>query len=119
MAEQTHNEDLEKRKKVIATTIASPIATIIAKFACHPIDTIKSKIQARASKLHNLSEYEMGHSIELGITLFIVVKKTFAQEGIKGFFPGVTLSAFGSIIAFSAYMTAYEKTKVKLEENSV
>jgi len=43
---------------------------------------------------------------------FILVKHTWASEGIRGFFPGVTLSAFGSIIAFSAYMTVYEKSKI-------
>jgi uncharacterized membrane protein len=30
---------------------------------------------------------------------------------VRGFFRGVTLSAFGSIIAFSAYMQAYERAK--------
>ena len=41
-------------------------------------------------------------------------KQTWKLEGIRGFFPGVTLSAFGSIIAFSAYITAYERTKNQL-----
>ena len=48
---------------LIATTIASSIASVIAKYACHPIDTIKSKVQARATSMHKLSEYKVGHSI--------------------------------------------------------
>ena len=47
-SEQT---DVDNRKRVVATSIASPVASLLAKYACHPIDTIKSKIQARASSL--------------------------------------------------------------------
>lgn len=42
---------------------------------------------------------------------FYIVKKIYQQKGVKGFYPGVTIAAFGSVIAFSAYMTAYEKCK--------
>jgi hypothetical protein len=42
--------DTERRNdiRVLATTLASPLSSVIAKYACHPIDTIKSKVQARA-----------------------------------------------------------------------
>lgn len=52
---QDNIADVQERRKLIATSIASPIATVIAKYVCHPIDTIKSKVQARASHLHGLS----------------------------------------------------------------
>jgi hypothetical protein len=53
MEQKTDQEDFYERKKLIATSIASPIATIIAKFVCHPIDTIKSKVQARSTQMHS------------------------------------------------------------------
>ena len=48
---------------MVATTIASPFATVVAKYLTHPIDTIKSKVQARSAEMHRLSEYKLGHSI--------------------------------------------------------
>lgn len=48
---------------MVATTIASPFATVVAKYLTHPIDTIKSKVQARSTEMHTLSAYKIGHSI--------------------------------------------------------
>ena len=60
------DKDRRDRIKVLATTLASPLSSVISKYACHPFDTIKSKVQARATHLHGLSEYKVGHSFELG-----------------------------------------------------
>lgn len=55
--------DENERRKIIATAMVSPLASVIAKYAVHPIDTIKSKIQARSASMHKLSEYKLGHSL--------------------------------------------------------
>lgn len=63
MEQKKESEDVEHRRKMVATTIASPFATVVAKYLTHPIDTIKSKVQARSAEMHRLSEYKLGHSI--------------------------------------------------------
>lgn len=55
MEQKNSESNLEERRKLIGTTIASPLASIIAKYACHPIDTIKSKIQAKSTEMHSIS----------------------------------------------------------------
>ena len=59
------NDDTYKQRKVIATSMTSPLASFIAKFVTYPIDTVKTKIQADRIALKNLSNYKVGHSIEL------------------------------------------------------
>jgi hypothetical protein len=66
MKETQKSIDLYNRRKVIATTIASPLASLIAKFITYPIDTVKTQIQANTIKLHDLSNYKVGHSLSLG-----------------------------------------------------
>lgn len=39
-------KEKENKRLLIATSIASPLSSIIAKFVTYPIDTIKTKIQA-------------------------------------------------------------------------
>ena len=58
-------DEAYKQRKIIATSLASPIASFIAKFVTYPIDTIKTKIQADRVALKDLSNYKVGHSIEL------------------------------------------------------
>ena len=58
-------DEAYKQRKIIATSLASPIASFIAKFVTYPIDTIKTKIQADRMALKDLSNYKVGHSIEL------------------------------------------------------
>lgn len=65
MAQTGTNDEVYNQRKVIATTIASPLASLIAKFVTYPIDTVKTKIQADTIKLHTLSSYKVGHSLEL------------------------------------------------------
>lgn len=55
MSESKESEDLYNKRKIIATTISSPIASLIAKFVTYPIDTVKTKVQADTIRLHNLS----------------------------------------------------------------
>ena len=51
--------------------------------------------------------------------MIFIVKKTFANEGTHGFFRGATISVFGSMIAFSCYMSVYEYSKKVLKEYKV
>jgi hypothetical protein len=62
-------EDLYSQRKVIATTIASPLASVIAKFVTYPIDTLKTQVQANRIALQKVSDYKVGHSLNLGTFL--------------------------------------------------
>lgn len=60
------------------------MASVIAKYFCHPIDTIKSKVQARASTLHTLSEYKVGHSLEIGMYVLTQQSRLGAMRAFVG-----------------------------------
>lgn len=44
----------------MATSIASPFASMIAKFIMHPLDTIKSKVQVNRIALKSVNDYKPG-----------------------------------------------------------
>lgn len=90
--------------EIAATTVASTLAGFIAKIAVHPIDTVKAKVQVNRARIDNLRDFNKG-------VITDIISKTYRTEGIAGFFPGVGLSAFGSMVAFSAFMTTYEYSK--------
>jgi hypothetical protein len=46
-----------------ALSISSSIASMIAKFVTHPIDTIKSKLQVNTIQIRNLSDIRLGNAI--------------------------------------------------------
>jgi hypothetical protein len=46
-----------------ALSIGSSIASMIAKFTTHPIDTIKAKIQVNRMKMRNVSDIKIGNAI--------------------------------------------------------
>ncbi len=50
---------------MLATSLASPFASMISKFCLHPIDTIKSKVQISTIKWQNLADYKPGTVIRL------------------------------------------------------
>jgi hypothetical protein len=103
----------DKHSSDIKTTIvAGAIAGCIAKFCVHPIDTIKAKVQVNRARIDNLKDFNQG-------IVWDIIKKTYSNEGIAGFFQGVGISALGSTIAFSAYMTAYQFCKRRLHNVEV
>lgn len=57
--------DLDKRRNLVATSIASPFASMIAKFLLHPIDTIKAKVQVNRMALHSVTDYKPGTILNL------------------------------------------------------
>ena len=84
-------------KSVIVDLLASSTAGLIARFICHPIDTIKSKLQS--GKI----EYKSFYS---------TISKTFKVDGIRGYYRGIGAVLVGGIPGVSLYLTAYEQFKV-------
>ena len=61
------SDEVYKQRKVVATSIASPLASLIAKFVTYPIDTIKTKVQADQISMRNISSYKLGRSFDLSM----------------------------------------------------
>lgn len=66
MSGQAEEDEIYNKRKMVATTIAAPLASFIAKFVTYPIDTVKSKIQASTAEFHSFKNYKVGHSLQLG-----------------------------------------------------
>jgi hypothetical protein len=91
------NEDVS-----VVTILASATAGVIGRLACHPIDTIKSKIQA-SDQIRGIGSAIVG---------------TFRNEGIAGFYRGLGIVMAGTIPGNAMYLTAYEAAKSKLSYHS-
>ena len=88
----------------MASLLGSGMAGMVARMVCHPIDTIKSKLQS------GKPEYRR----------FIpTVSTTMTKEGIRGFFKGVGAVAIGGIPGVSIYLTSYDQTKRLLTKDGV
>lgn len=90
----------------LPTLLGSALAGMLAKIPCHPIDTIKSRVQARPD---NLSAGPPRIST--------VLSSTMRSEGVRGLYRGFGIAFFGSAPATCLYFTSYEAVKkVLLEE---
>ena len=63
----------------MATSLASPFASMIAKFVMHPIDTIKTKVQVNRVALKSVTDYKSGMVGNLS-TFFIEFSQVNFQE---------------------------------------
>ncbi|KAL4508498.1 hypothetical protein ABPG72_003802 [Tetrahymena utriculariae] len=90
-------------KFIYFTSIASTVSGILTKFLVHPLDTLKNKLQVSTLRLdsNNITRHFFKE----------ITVQTWKQEGVKGFYKGVGISAIGSAPAFSLFMTTYEYTK--------
>jgi hypothetical protein len=88
---------------MILEILSSSISGLIARVACHPLDTLKSRLQS--GKYDNRSIFE---------TIF----KTYKVEGIKGFYGGLGAVLVGGVPGVCIYLTSYEMTKKKLSEHN-
>lgn len=87
----------------LASSIAGLIGNSIGKFVCHPIDTIKAKIQVQQTTT----------SSRFGFVIKDVAMKTLAKEGWPGLYRGFGISLIGSVPASGLYFGSYEFFKQK------
>ena len=80
-------------ENLLSSLLGSATAGMVARFICHPIDTIKSKLQS------GKVEYN---------SFFSTVNTTFRKEGFRGFFKGVSAVMVGGIPGVSIYLTSYD-----------
>lgn len=57
---EMNDQEKQKKRNMLATSIASPFAGMIGKFVMHPVDTIKSKVQVNRMQLKSVSDYKSG-----------------------------------------------------------
>mmetsp|Transcript_57536 Transcript_57536/g.130369 ORF Transcript_57536/g.130369 Transcript_57536/m.130369 type:complete len:305 (-) Transcript_57536:238-1152(-) len=83
---------------------SSCVAGLVGRVFCHPLDTLKARLQAE------------GPAITGGrISMLGVAKSTFLSEGIRGFYRGFSAVAIGGTPATCIYLTSYEISKASLE----
>eukprot|EP01039_Chlorochromonas_danica_P004665 gene4665-5111_t len=89
----------EKEDSLWSTCLASGLAGAVGRFVCHPIDTLKAKLQVTDRK----------------ITLRKIVSRTWQEEGVAGFYRGVTAVLLGGVPGVCVYILTYESCKARLE----
>jgi len=93
---------------VLVTSISSIISGSISRLIVHPLDTIKAKLQIQQG-----TQFPQFSNIRSCVT------KTFAEEGTKGLYRGLTASVVGSIPSVCIYLTSYEIAKQHLLQYEV
>ncbi|KAJ3369907.1 hypothetical protein GGF31_004982 [Allomyces arbusculus] len=79
--------------------IASSVAALAARMTTHPMDTVKTRIQADAG----LRETPVGARTAL--------LDIFRSEGLRGLYRGLPVALVFSVPAVSIYLYAYDETK--------
>ena len=79
--------------ELIVDLLGSATAGIIARTICHPIDTIKSRLQSGNVEFQSFMS---------------TMSKTVNNEGIRGLYRGIGPVLVGGIPGVSIYLTAYE-----------
>ena len=82
----------------LVNLLASGSAGLLARCICHPIDTVKAKLQ----------------SVDSFRGIYDVVKKTARTEGLIGFYQGIGAVIVGGVPGVCVYMTTYEESKAQL-----
>jgi len=95
----------------MVTSLASFISGGFARLICHPIDTIKAKIQVGTSRID--TENLLKHGI------LSTARQTIKEEGIRGLYRGIGIATLGSAPALCLYFTSYELCKRTLKKHKL
>lgn len=87
-----------------ATMLGSAVSGMLARIPCHPLDTVKARLQVQTGATHT-SPYK-NFAQALGAV--------FRSEGIRGLYRGIGITFFGSAPASVLYFTTYEWSKDRL-----
>ena len=94
---------------MLPTLAASSVASAMARLPCHPIDTIKSRlqVQGRGGQL-------AGGSVEY-TGMVSCMRGVLRQEGISGLYRGIGITLPGSVPAGCLYFTSFELANAQLK----
>jgi hypothetical protein len=87
-------EKTSKNVGLVSNILGSATAGLIGRSVCHPIDTAKSRLQSL-----EYSNYK---------TTYSILRDTFREEGLRGWFRGYGAVTFGGIPGVCIYLTVYE-----------
>jgi hypothetical protein len=97
---------------IFATMAASSIGSALARLPCHPIDTIKAKLQAQhgARVVANTGAANVGP--------IAAARAVMRSEGLRGFYRGIGVTVVGSVPAGCLYFTSYEMLRDQMMANN-
>ena len=84
--------------------IGSALSGVLSRLVCHPLDTLKSKLQ-----------YDNGSSFSGTLD---ALYKTYASDGIRGFYRGLGVAIIGGAPGVCLYLSSYDTCKDLLIKNS-
>ncbi|RYH29835.1 solute carrier family 25 protein [archaeon] len=86
-------------ESLLLTCLASGSAGLVGRMLCHPMDTIKAKLQ----------------SVESPTSFLRIVRDTWRKEKINGFYRGIGAVLVGGVPGVCLYLSSYEYCKQQLE----
>ena len=84
----------EPELSIIPTLAASASANSLARIPCHPIDTIKAKLQVQG-KISDV------HAVRVGGGPLSALRTVLRTEGIGGLYSGIGITILGVRLAWS------------------
>ncbi|KAI9987312.1 hypothetical protein PInf_023313 [Phytophthora infestans] len=87
----------QQSQNQLPTILGSAAAGMIGRIFCHPLDTVKARLQASTST---------GQTITSQLNL-----RSFSLQHLRGLYRGIGVSILGSAPATCLYMTSYEVCK--------
>lgn len=95
---------------VLPTLLASSTASAMARIPCHPLDTIKARLQVQG-KGGRLADGSAGYS-----GMWACLRGILQGEGAAGLYRGIGITLPGSMPAGCLYFTSYELCNSRLRE---
>lgn len=92
---QEASSGANNQHNLLITALSSATAGLVGRLICHPIDTVKSKLQASDSLL------SIRHT----------VRSTINQEGLIGLYRGLGGVLVGGVPGVALYISSYELSK--------
>lgn len=87
----------------LLTCLASGSAGLVGRTLCHPMDTIKAKLQ----------------SVESPSSFLQMARDTWRKEKIYGFYRGLGVVLVGGVPGVCLYLSSYEYCKQQLHATSL
>lgn len=96
----SQSASIVEQPRTVHTLLGSALSGLIARFPCHPIDTIKSRLQGSGGYRYDSIRH--------------CFRTTIAEEGVRGLYRGFGIVAAVGTPAACLYLTSYDVYKAKL-----
>jgi len=99
--------------RLLPTMLASAFAGGLARFPCHPIDTVKARMQVQTWGIDSVNSIAREQTIVYR-NFLDGLRTTWRLEGIRGLYRGFGPTVLGSMPASCLYFTTYEFSKTRI-----